>query len=388
MTDDNFSLMRGGPVFRLLDRLGLLRPHRRPALLITMLLTGLAWVPLALVAAWEGTLLPGRVVIPLLGDASIHARLLLVMPLLVLAAAPADRVLRAAVRQFSRAGLVPEERSEHFKSIIVRARALRDSHLPELACLLLAVLPAALNVPVLTELPQVSGWHTAPDGHITAAGLWAWWVSIPLFRFVTLVWLWRFLLWAYVLGRLSWLGLDLCPPHPDGAGGLGFLGIAQQRFAPMALAGGVVLSGSCINHFVYAGQSLMDVRHLLGAYILLVPPLLMSPLLLFTPPLLRAKRHALYKYNALGHHAIRSFDRSWNKSAHDEGGPSLLDSPQPSALADFSAVYASLAGMSVIPMTRWGALWMIEAAALPLLPLVFFAMSLDDLARKLFSIMV
>jgi hypothetical protein len=385
MTDDDFSLMRGGPVFRLLHGLGLLRPHRKPARLIALLLVLVAWVPLVLATARDGTLLGGTVAISFLGDASIHARLLLALPLLVLAAGPADRILRAAFHQLSRTGLVSDARRNRFRTVIGRACRLRDSHLPELACLALAFLPAILQVPVLTELPHVSGWHTAPDGHITAAGLWGWWVSMPLFRFVLLIWLWRFLLWAYMLWRLSRLGLDLRPPHPDGAGGIGFLGLAQQRFAPLAAAGGCVLSGSLINQFVYAGQTLMDVRYLVAGYILSMPLLLLAPLLLLMPPLLKAKRRAMYRYDALGYRAIRSFDGTWKKRAGD-GDPSLLDSPQPSALADFSAMYANLARMSVVPVSRTNILWITMAAALPLLPLVFLAMSLDELALKLFSI--
>lgn len=386
MARHNVSLMRGGPVFRLLARSGMLRRCRSPAPLIAALLLAVAWLPLVVAATLDRTLLPGRVVIPLLGDAAIHARLLVVVPLLVLAAAPADRLLRAAINHFGRAGLIRDRQRGRFGQLLARTHALRDSHLPELLCLAVAMLPALASAPVLTEIPHVSSWHTGIDGHLSFAGLWAWWVSMPLFRFVALMWLWRFLLWTLLLWRVSRLDLDLRAPHPDGRGGLAFLGLAQQRFSVLALAGGIVLSGTCINHFTYAGQSLMDVRYLLAGYVVGVSLFLMSPLLLLVPPLLRAKRGALSRYAALGHVAVRRFDQSWRKNTGKDD-PSLLDSPQPSALADFGAVYANLAGMSVIPMTRGNLLWMIQCAAAPLLPLVFFAMSLDDLVRRLFSML-
>ncbi|WP_056879187.1 hypothetical protein [Pseudoxanthomonas sp. Root630] len=388
MTIDDLSLMRGGPVYRALHRLGLL--HTRGALAPRMALAmmALAWLPLVALSARDGALLPGSVRMPLLADASVYARLMLALPLLVLAAGPADRLLRSAIRQFGRAGLVPDDKRSKFGAIVTRARRLRDSHVPELLCLVFALVPALLSHPVLTELPDVSGWHTTADGTPTAAARWAWWVAMPLFRFVCFVWLWRFLIWTLLLARIAHLGLDLRPPHPDGAGGLGFLGFAQQRFSALSLAGGVVLSGSCINHFIYSGQTLLDVRYLLAAYVVGTTIVLMAPLLLLAPPLIRAKRHALAKYSALGHRAIRSFDLCWKKGQMEDDAPSLLDSPQPSALADFSSVYASLSAMSVVPVTRWNVLWMLQAAALPLLPLIFFGMSVDDLVKKLASVLL
>jgi len=348
MTSDDLSLMRGGLVYRIMHRLGLLHSrHSLPPLLATLLVL-LACLPLVLISASEGTLLPGKVTMPLSADASVYAR---------------------------------------FALLVTRARALRDSHLPEWLCLLVALIPAFLSAPIVTELHQISGWHNRADGAASIAAWWAWWVSMPLFRLVGLMWIWRFLIWTVLLWRLTRLDLDLRPPHPDGAGGLGFLGFAQQRFSALSLAGGIVLSGSCINHFVYAGQTLADVRYLLAAYIIGSTVLFLAPLALLSPALIRAKRHALLKYSALGHRAIRSFDLYWKRGRPEEETPRLVDSPQPSALADFGSVYASLANMSLIPVCRGNVLWMLLTAAAPLLPLVFFAMSVDSLVRKLASIL-
>lgn len=387
MTSDDLSLMRGGLVYRIMHRLGLLHSrHSLPPLLATLLVL-LACLPLVLISASEGTLLPGKVTMPLSADASVYARFALALPLLVLAAAPADRLLRSAVRQLNRAGLIPHSQREAFDALVTRARALRDSHLPEWLCLLVALVPAFLSAPIVTELHQISGWHNRADGAASVAAWWAWWVSMPLFRLVGLMWIWRFLIWTVLLWRLTRLNLDLRPPHPDGAGGLGFLGFAQQRFSALSLAGGIVLSGSCINHFAYAGQTLADVRYLLAAYIIGSTVLFLAPLGLLSPALIRAKRHALLKYSALGHRAIRSFDLYWKRGRPEEETPRLVDSPQPSALADFGSVYASLANMSLIPICRGNVLWMLLTAAAPLLPLVFFAMSVDSLVRKLASIL-
>lgn len=382
---DNFSLMRGGAVHRLLTWSGALRGSRRISRAIAVVLILVTFLPLAVACALDGTLLVGRVAIPLLADYAVLSRLLVAVPVLVLAAPPADHLLRGAIRQFSRGGFVRGDDQRRYGHWLGRARSLRDAWWPELICLVIALLPGAAD-PV-QDLGHLGNWHNA--GHATTwAGQWFDRVSVPVFRFLALLWIWRFLLWSWLLWRMSRLSLDLRAPHPDAAGGLAFLGLAQTRFAVLAFTGSVLLSGFCVNHFLYAGQTLNQMRYLLLGYIAGAPMLLLAPLLLMAPPMVRAKRHALSRYAILGHRAIRQFDARWKKGPPDMRDPALIDSDNSSALADFSAVYANVARMSIVPINRRDVLWMLLAAAVPLAPLVFLAMSLDELAQRLASILV
>ncbi|MES5815780.1 hypothetical protein [Pseudoxanthomonas sp. Soil82] len=54
MIDDGLSLMRGGPVYRLLRALGLIGPHRRTSRLVAVLLTTIAVGPLLALTARDG----------------------------------------------------------------------------------------------------------------------------------------------------------------------------------------------------------------------------------------------------------------------------------------------------------------------------------------------
>lgn len=67
---------------------------------------------------------------------------------------------------------------------------------------------------------------------------------------------------------------------------------------------------------------------------------------------------------------------------------SLLDHGDPSALADFNAVYQGVARMAIVPVDRWVLLWIALHAALPLCPLVLLATSVDELVAKLFGILL
>ncbi|MNV02455.1 hypothetical protein D3C71_926910 [compost metagenome] len=383
-----YSLMRGGLVHRLLHAAGVLRGRARVAAWLAVIVVVVAFGPMLVFTALDGTLWPRPPLMALLGDYATLARLLLAIPLLVLAAPRSDALLRNAFRQLSHASLVPARRQHRMDTLLARVRRWRDAWLPELVCVLIAWAPAILGGDIVSLLPGVSDWRLE-HGVLSAAGQWYEWVAVPLFRLLALLWLWRFVLWTCVLWRLPRAGLVLHPAHPDRAGGIAFLGLAQERFAVLALAGGLLLAGACVNHVQYLGSTLYTLRHLLAGYVIGVTLLLVAPLLLLMPTMMRAKRHALYRFDALGNRAAALFDQRW-PSIQPKGAEaeSLLDHGDASALADFSGVYQGLAGMSVLPLSRWNLLWIALNATIPLLPLVLLAMSVDELASKLIGILV
>ncbi|WP_282261021.1 hypothetical protein [Stenotrophomonas sp. PS02301] len=384
----HYSLMRGGLVHRLLLAAGMLRGTARLSLWIAVALVVISLAPLVVMTARAGTLWTPPPGMPLLGDYATLARVLLAMPLLVLAAPRSDTLLRNAFRQLTRAGLVPPQRQERLAALLAKVRRWRDGWLPEALCVVIAWLPLLFGTDSVSLLPGVADWRLE-HGALTAAGRWYEWVAVPLFRLVALLWLWRFVLWTGLLWRLPRVGLALHAEHPDGAGGLAFLGMAQERFAVLALAGGILVAGACVNHVHYLGESLYDLRHLLAGYVIGATLLLVAPLLVMMPSMMRAKRHALYRFDALGNRAAALFDQRWRSgSRQGADADSLLDHGDASAFADFSGVYKGLASMSVLPLNRWNLLWIALHAIVPLLPLVLLAMSVDELARKLLGILV
>lgn len=388
MINDSFSLMRGGPVYRLLRALGLIRQGMRTTRWVAALLTLVAVAPLLVLTALDGTLLPGfaSVRMPLLGDYALIARFLVAMPLLVLAAPVCDELLRQSLIQFSHSSMVHPVQREPFDAVLGRMQRLRDSSLPELACLLLAVAPPLMGAMPVGMLHGVSDWaHTGDE--LTQAGHWFGVVSTSVFRFVALIWLWRFLLWAWLLWRFSRIDLDIRAAHPDSAGGLGFLGVIQQRFAVLAFAGGVLLSGYCMNHMVYLDETLHSLRFLLLGYVVFSTLLLVAPLLTMTPLMLKAKRKGLLLYSALGHNATHAFDRRWLGERKADAS-TLLDTGDASAICDFTSVYDTVRRMSIVPVSWWNLGWLVVAAALPLGPLVFFALSVDEVLSRLAGILV
>lgn len=373
---------------RLLHASGALHGSRRLSWWLAAVLLAVTLLPLLGLTHTQGMLWPRPNAVALLGDYATLARLLLALPLLVLAAPRADALLHSALRQLTHASLVHPSRQPRLQALLDHIRRWRDRRWPELACIVIAFLPLAVQDGVVSLLGTVPDWRS--DGGVTTpAGQWYAWVGMPLFRLVALLWLWRFVLWTVLLARLPSVGLTLHAEHPDRTGGLAFLGLAQERFSILGAAGALVLSGACLNHMVYLDASLYSMRHLLAGYVVGATLLIVSPLALLTPTLIRARRHALYRFSALGTRAAASFDQRW-KAASDEtaGTESLLDHNDASAFADFSAVYQGTAAMAVVPVTRWTLLGVALPAIVPLLPLALVAMSVDDLVAKLAGILI
>jgi hypothetical protein len=272
-----------------------------------------------------------------------------------------------------------------FERALERLRRWRDAVWPELLLFAIAV-SGAFIAPTLPLYEQVTSWRN--DGaQLTPAGLWLTWVGFPVFRFLVLLWLWRFTLWVCLLARFSRLELALHAAHPDGCGGVGFLGYAHASFLVLPFAGGLLVAGSCAVEMDYLGVRLSALHVVLGAYVVMAIALLLAPLLLLTPKLAALKRNSLLAYGALGTDTAEEFENRWLGRARRDAAP-ILNAGDSSALADLTAVYATANRMGTVPVQRWILLQFVGATALPLLPLVLLVMPMDELLQKLLSMLV
>lgn len=389
----DFSLMRGGPTCHFVRTILRATSGLRAGVTMAALVFVASFVPL-LVLTWSSdTLLAGRVDVPLSADWFVMARFVVALPLLVLGADLSDRLLRSSMRQFRASGVVGSAAAAGFADALACAARWRDALLPELLCLLIAIAPVllsatAIGVAGIEGLGRTTWKHDA-GGALSGAALWLRCVSAPLFRFVLLLWLWRLLLWTGLLLRVSRLPLDLRASHADGAGGLAFLGLAQSRFAILSAVGGVLVSGYCLNQMMHAGKSAHELRYLIGGYVGGSTLLLLVPLLLMTPAMARAKRDALQAYGVLGHAMARAFESQWrHRAAVADVASSTSEIPHLSAMADFGNVHDKVRTMALVPVARWNVMRLAVAAAAPFAPIACVAMSLDELAQRLFHILV
>ena len=385
----DFSLVLGGPLYQLWrgtrlagDTLELL--HRR-----IVALALLAWAPLLLLSILEGHAWGDRVRLPFLYDVEQHVRLLVAVPLLILAELVVHLRMRPVVGMFLERGLIPDRARAQFDAAIASALRLRNS-IPAEALLLVIVYVVGVGLVWRTQSLDVASWYGVSVEGKWQPSLAGWWlgaVSLPIFQFLLLRWYFRLFIWARFLWHVSRIELMFQPAHPDRNGGLGFLGMVSYAFAPVLLAQGAVLAGTLANRIFYAGAALPEFKVELIALVALMVFAILGPLLVFGPQLAAARRAGLREYGTLAQRYAREFDRKWLRGGASPDEP-LVGSADIQSLADLANSFEVVKGMRWAPFTMQTVVQLAVATLLPVLPLTLTMISLEQLLERLITIML
>ncbi len=357
---DHFSLVRGGPAYRVTERLGLAHPSAARLMLKALLLILVTWAPLVVLASAEGHAIGHSVHVPLLRDPVIYTRFLFVVPVLVLAELLVETSLRVQARHLLESGVIPENERDKFESAKSEVIRLRQSATGEFLILILAVAFSFLARVVM----RVGYEHTTWERVGTTTTLAGWWyalVSMPILAFFLLRWLWVFLLWSWFLFRVSRLDLQLTPTHPDHVGGLGALGWGLASFASVLLAISAVLSGGLAYEIVHRGSSLSELKYHVIVFVVLALIVVHAPLLAFSGRLARCRFRGLLDFGALIGRHDRAFDEKWIDRP-DASPENLLGSPDVRSLAAIATVFEHVDEMQLIPFDKKALVVLILAA--------------------------
>jgi hypothetical protein len=384
----DFSLVLGGPLYQLWrgtrlagDTLQLLR--RR---IIVMAL--LSWAPLLLLSMVQGHAWGDRVTLPFLHDVEIHVRLLIALPLLIVAELVVHQRMRPVASQFLERGLIPDAAREQFAAAIAAAFRLRNSVAAELLLIAFVYIVGVGFIWRTQIAMDVTSWYGTPAGgrlQPSAAGWWLGVVSLPLFQFLLLRWYFRLFIWARFLWQVSRIDLQFVPTHPDRAGGLGFLGTVAYAFSPVLLAQGAMLAGMIANKIFFTGATLPEFKvELIGLAALMVFTIL-GPMLVFGPKLEAAKRVGLREYGTLAQRYVREFDRKWLRG----GAPAdeaLVGSGDIQSLADLGNSFEVVKGMRYVPFTMQTVVQLAVTSLVPVAPLLLTMISLEQLLERLLKV--
>ncbi|MGQ0634696.1 MAG: hypothetical protein ACT4QC_08800 [Planctomycetaceae bacterium] len=385
-----FSLVLGGPLYQTWRRTRMLRPplellHRR--LLGSVAIT---WLPLTVLTVIGGNA-TGGVRVPFLFDLDVHAKLLVVLPLLIAAEVLVHRLLRVIVRQFIEQGLIEPAEEARFGGAVAAAVRLRNSTIVELLMLALAFFGGYWLWKERVAL-HVATWYGQVTGEsirLTPAGYWYVFVSMPLARFVLLRWYFRLTVWYRFLWTVSRIPLRLNPLHPDRAGGLGFLGQSVFAFAPLLLAHTLLLAAIIAERIWHEDARLPDFQLEIAGLFGLLMLMVLAPLTFFFFQLTRAKRSGLYEYGALAAAYVADFRRKWITGAGPEAAAEpLLGTADLQSLADLANSYDVIREMRVVPINRFSVLRLAILIALPLAPLVLTVIPLEQVLTRLVQVVL
>lgn len=388
-TDEDFSLVLGGPLFQLLRRAHLSgnAPQMVRARIIVIVL--LAWLPLLALSALNGQMLGGQASIPFLLDIDVHVRFLVAMPLLIVAELVVHQRMRLLPQIFLDRDLIPESAMARFNGAVASAMRLRNSIFAEV---LLIAIVYGIGILIIWRhhlALDTATWYATPSAEgttLSPAGIWYGYVSLPFFQFLLGRWYFRLLIWTRLLWQVSRIELSLIPTHPDRLGGLGFLRNAAYAFTPLAAAHGALLAGLLANRIFYVKAALPEFKTEIGMVVVFVLCLALGPPLVFMSQLSRAWRRGNREYGTLAERYVREFDTKWVHRSGPADEP-LVGSSDIQSLADLFNSLEVVRSMRIVPVSMDATLWVAAATLAPVVPLALTMMPLEELVKLLFGIL-
>jgi hypothetical protein len=386
---DDFSLVVGGPLYQLWRRAHLAGDELRFARRRMVVLALLAWVPLLLLSLSEGRAWGGGVALTFLRDVETHVRLLIAVPLLIVAEVKVHKRLAPVVRSFLDRGLIPDAARPRFDAALSSAMRLRNSVVAEL---LMVALVYGVTVPFVWRTQatlDVSSWYMvvgAGAERLSRAGWWAACVSLPLFQFLVVRWYFRLFIWARFLWQVSRIRLNLTATHPDGTAGLQFLDSANRAYSYVLLAQGTVLAGLIANRVFYDGAKLADFKVEVFGMVGLVILAILGPLCVFTPQILQARRSGMREFGALGQRYANEFERKWLARGEARDEP-LIGSADIQSLADLRNSFMTIRAIDVVPFNLKTVRSLALTTLLPVAPLLLTTFSVEELLDRVLKVL-
>jgi hypothetical protein len=382
----DLSLVLGGPLYQAYLRCRLARP---PIELLTrriIVFVLITWVPLAVLSAVEGRAV-GGVAVPFLEDLGAHVRFLVVLPLLMAAEVIVHRRITRLVKVFTARGLVAPEDEPRFNEAVTGARRWRNSTMVEVMLLVLSFTVGfwlwRRHVAMHAQM-----WYTpGPDGApFTMAGYWYAFVSLPLFRFLMYRWQFRMFVWYRFLWKVSRIPLRLNALHPDRSGGLRFLDTAPFVFLPVLLAPTALLAAEIGDRILHLGAKLPQFQLDIAVVLISVLLLVYLPLMFFVMPLCETRWKGRRDYGNFGARYVADFQEKWIRGKAGAESGAELGTGDIQSLADLSNSFEVVRTMSIVPFAFKSVLCLGVLVLLPLAPLLFTMMPVDEMIDRLIKL--
>lgn len=371
--DRSFSLTAGGPFYRVLVYLRL-----RTATTMTRCwwIGILVWLPIVL---GEGVRrMRGIPYDPALLDLSLHVRLLFALPLMLVAERLLEQTASSAMRSMyvgnftERAGL---------DVIVDSAERLRASWKVELVLLAIAVLGGQLvfwNVFGATGL-----FHGGAAAELlTFPRVWYALVALPLVQFVMFRWMWRWLIWSYVVARISRLPLFLLATHGDFAAGLTALARPVTAFTRFVLALAAILSAAWETQLLHARTTTTALLPMVTVYLVAALAIAVGPLLLLSGRLAGSRRRSLAQYGDFMRRFALQFHAKWIEH-HPLSTAEALVAPDMSALHDLGETFQVISKTRVFVFSPRTVFTVWFAGLLPMVPLFVSTLTVEQVLQRI-----
>jgi hypothetical protein len=385
----DFLIFDGGSFFGLEKTLKRVWFDRFSLLQRIILTVCVAWVPLVILAAIQGVAIGRTQPESLLEDAGMYARFLVALPLLLQVPYRCRYNFQRIMQHFLKSGLIRDADRERFLNILSSTLRHRNTLLLDWFFLVVAYGYSAYCVVVLVFAPDFpSSWRALgyeERRRLTLAGWWFVAVSQPLFTYVVVRFLYRVGLWWTALWQISNLDMQIEGSHPDGCGGLMFLGHSLRPLEWPAAGLAASLAGALATLILSAGQPVLNYKYSIGFIAAVITALFVGPLCFFYKPLKKARFNAWLRHSVTVQEQVRQFERKWVDS--DSRPADMLTVQDFSAVIDLNSTVGEVYRMTRLPFQRNQLVELIVVALLPFAAVAALQIPIKDI-WELFKILM
>lgn len=384
---ENNNFLWGGPVHRILLKMKLENEPKSVFLRKILFFSLLTWLPLLIFNLISSTVLNPGLKLSLLTDYVVWARFFIALPVLLIA----ERIIKLYVGNslvhFLESGIISDNNLAAYESLLLKLNKIRDSKVAETIILIIAYVVVLSFWRITDKANLTSTWIFSGNGDISTAGYWYYFVSAPVFQFFLYRMIFKFLLWAVFLFKVSRMELNLIPTDPDLSGGLRFLGVAQNFFCLIGMAQTCVVSAQIAEWITINNTQLTDYKIMIVANILVLSLLFLSPLLFFTKKLAAVKLKGILQYGVVAHKYVHAFDDRWVKGINPDN-EKLLGTGDIQSLADLFNSFQIVEKMRTIPFDMRQFVAIIIIIAVPFFPLITFVIPPKEILQSLIKLVL
>ena len=195
-----------------------------------------------------------------------------------------NRRLASVVKYIWLSGVLPSDERSGFRDAIDTIGRSRDSITVDIVLMALAYAYAVIIALTVFDNGQ-SGWNVSGSGadiELSKAGWYYTMISLPIYQYLLMRWLWRVILWWHFLWKFSRLDLSLLPSHPDRAGGLGIMEIGQSGFGALVFMMSAVMSANMASYMFHHDVALSQGMPVIVVFTLLSILFVVGPLFMVT----------------------------------------------------------------------------------------------------------
>ena len=382
---DNFSLTKSGIFYRLLVRLNLAGTSDRDHLIRVIAICGTVWLPLLVLSACQGLAFGSKVEISFIKDFANQARFLIVIPILVFAEPSVDYRLQELSNFFFKAGILNQSDEVEYSKIKQFIIRLTEPLLADLVIILIII--GNLIIRWSQRPHESSYWLIVPgtsQESLSWAGLWYLYISMPVFQYLCIRWIWRWILWLIYFKKISGLRLKLNPAHSDRAGGLGFLGVPPGPFLSITFALSILFSAAIGEKLFFFHDRLHQYYVVLGGFAIIAIALNVLPLLVFIKLMFIQRRKGIFQYSALIQEHHKEFDQKWIYQKNPEP---ILGTSDPSSMIDINSSFECVMKMRIIPFDLKLIVSSLLVVILPMGLLMLFEYKWSDLIKQVLKML-